>query len=202
MMLWLAAIAGLLVLVGIDARPKGAPEVIELPSGPPADIREELARSGLPLEAQQFLLATAWTESNWQVGASNPSPSEAAAAKTGYERALKSGPLPFPASRYTWGSGGWFGLLPSSAVAGARNLDPMVAVFDPRESIRSATRYMQRIRGWDQWLRSDRSWKVMRRAWKNPSTMDQPMPATDERFLSALKKAGLPASFADRKVVL
>jgi hypothetical protein len=190
-------------------RPTNRPEdrpVEPLPDPEPeGGLSEALAAAGVTGDLAIFFRAVAYTESRGRRTARNTTASEAKAALKGYTRLAQQGPLPFPADRYTWGSGGWFGLLPSSAVSGARDMDPLEAVFGERDHtqpIRAAIRYARRLQGWNQWKASPRDWATLRRGWALPTKMHKKLPATDARFLAALKAIGAPAGFEKRKAVI
>ena len=86
--------------------------------------------------------------------------SESRAARTVYERnESKYSQGPYPASRWTWGSGGLFGLLPGSGLAFARrgsgldalrrgDLDPL-DVFDPVRAVGMYANYVKGVMATD-----------------------------------------------------
>lgn len=96
-----------------------------------------------------FGLAVAWRESRFNNRAVNDSRSEANAACRGWERNKDSlyRNNPFGAQGFCWGSGGWYGLLPPSAMQPEvfRNLDPRVWIFDPAASTAMFTDFVHRI---------------------------------------------------------
>ena len=126
----LAIAAAALIGVAI-ARPKtaSATQRATPSSGSLRDIALVVEqKTGLPGFAE-FAEATAWNESRGNPDATNTSRSEAASAARGYDRNLERyGNSGFPRSRYVWGSGGWFGLLPSTALADRawNNTDPLL----------------------------------------------------------------------------
>lgn len=108
------------------------------------DLLELLEAAEVPQDWRRPLLVIAWRESKWNANAKRTTSAERAAATKLYnrnrERFACSGK---PASAYTWGSGGYFGFLPGTAVASAEDDcgDPRRYVLQPRPSIVSAVGY-------------------------------------------------------------
>ena len=73
---------------------------------------------------------------------------------------------PYPASRFCFGSGGWFGFMPATALGGKglRHLDPYL-VFDPAASVTFLADYVRRVvKGyWKKLPVSCRNWLTIRR---------------------------------------
>lgn len=141
-------------------------------SPPPAGF-EELDRLASRVDRyipgfSAFARAASYGESRGNNLAANRSASEADAACRGYER-NKDGMFknnPYPASDWCWGSGGWFGLLPSTGLSasGFHNENPML-VFDPAASIAMFADMVNRIvKGqWSKLPESERNWLAIRR---------------------------------------
>ncbi len=115
-----------------------------------------------------FALAVATSESRGNAAAVNDSPNEAARACTLYERnrTTRYKNNPYPAERFCFGSGGFYGFMPATALAGKpfRNLDPYL-VFDPAASTAFLADFVRRVINgyWDQIPASCRTWTTVRR---------------------------------------
>jgi hypothetical protein len=141
-----AAVLGIAIAKGTETtRP-----TIATPTATRADLRElaDLVEEEIGLPGfSDFAAAVAWRESRYNPQAKNTAPAEAAAAARGYDangdRYAGSG---FPRSRYTFGSGGWFGFLPSTALADREwnDADPFL-IFDPAASVVLLGAFAQRI---------------------------------------------------------
>lgn len=121
-------------------------------SGPPKGF-EELDRLASQVDRfapgfSKFARAAAYGESRGKSNAANTSASEADAACRGYERRKDTvyANNPYPAADWCWGSGGWFGFLPSTGLyaKGFRNLDPRL-VFDPAASVAMFADFVRRV---------------------------------------------------------
>jgi hypothetical protein len=143
-----AAVVGLAWLAAGDAearvpRPKkagGYGQIWDL-----ARIVEQ--RAQMPGFAK-FALAVAKNESRGNNLALNDSTSERNAACRGYDNNLsKYGNNPYGRDRFCFGSGGWFGFLPSTALSAPsfRNEDPYL-VFDPAASVALLADYIWRVK--------------------------------------------------------
>jgi hypothetical protein len=120
--------------------------------GPPKGF-ETLDRLAQQVDAyipgfSQFARGAAYGESGGKSTAINDSPSEAAAACRGYQRLQDSvyANNPYPAADWCWGSGGWFGFLPSTGLyaPGFRNENPRL-VFDPAASVAMFADFVRRV---------------------------------------------------------
>lgn len=110
---------------------------------------------------------------------------------------------PWPESRYTFGSGGWYGLIPSIGLHEFRKspyqcLDPW-SIFMPYPSTIMAIGYARRSMARDS-FKKDPTWLNLNRAWKAPSNMGSPQPASDKRFLKALRAMGVSEDWATQRV--
>lgn len=192
------------------------PPMPEPLSGGQDDIRYLAEWAFLDEEWTIFLEWVAKGESNFNnlVGLGNPSlfpdwakanksMAEAAAAARGYERNSYLKSCGWGASRYTFGSGGWFGLLPASAVAAFKGtryecIDPW-SVFDPVASFVEALDYARRLVSNWSGFKKNPTWQNLRLGWGNPSEMGDPeaLARVDGEDLEAL---GYPVSFMHRQV--
>ena len=211
---------------GITPRPTPGP-VPDMPeplAGGQADIRYLGEWAFLDDEWIIFLEATAAGESNFNnfVGLGNPAlfpdwaqpntaaaeakqKREAAAAVTAYERNKYLADCPWPKTRYTFGSGGWFGALPANAVAAFKGtryecIDPW-SVFDPVPSIVEIIEYCRRIMRWDN-FKPNPTWLNLRVGVGNPSSMNKPdkLDRMEEKMGDKLLELGYPESFMYRTV--
>lgn len=172
-------------------------------------IRSIGERIGLTENWIRFLEATAKNESNFNNLASRGDPkiqpgwassmnkdlSDAADARDQYQDARKTWlkGCGWPASRYSFGSGGWFAHYPVYAVRAFKGtdlacLDPW-AIFDPEASMVMALDQMRRTMHWDN-FEVDPTWVNLRVGWGAPSKMGDP--EVIEKSLT------LPKKFADR----
>jgi hypothetical protein len=127
---------------------------------------------------KRFALVASLRESNWNPNAANTSVREAGYACAGFNKAkatlFKSSPYRNEPERWCWGSGGWFGFLPSSALgrAGFYNLDPY-SVKDPASSVAYITAFVHSIiKTFLPKLPADqRNWLAVRRAMASLTTM-------------------------------
>jgi hypothetical protein len=115
----------------------------------------------------KFALAVAKNESRGNNLAVNNSSSEAKAACRGYDNNPgKYGDNPYGRGRFCFGSGGWFGFLPSTALAAPsfRNEDPYL-IFDPAASVALLADYVRRVKNgfWGKLPTSCRNWLTVRR---------------------------------------
>lgn len=163
-----------------------------------------------------FALGTAQRESLGNNLAVNDSPSEAAAACRGYKRNLGD-PYdryvnnPFPAERWCWGSGGWYGQLPSTALAapGFHEDDPYL-VFDPVASTVLLADWIRRVKNgfFSKLPPEHRNWLTVRRFMSsNKIGLDyneqlEKSPKVRERFAADLAKRGIDPSFMYKPVTI
>lgn len=165
-----------------------------------------------------FLETVAWNESKFDNlvgrGRSNGAPDwaqinedsrEVNAAQLGYDRNSYLKDCPWPAARYTFGSGGWFGLVVASGVVAFRGtryecIDPW-AVFDPAPSLVMAVEYARRIMRYDAFNKQP-TWLNLRQGWGNPADMGDAsaLASMEERFGNKLVELGYPANFMYRNV--
>lgn len=157
-----AAVAVVSVATRASARPKiGAP---------PAGYAEldALAKQVDPYIPgfSGFARAAAYGESRGNIQAVFEG--DAGAACRGYERKRDTlfANNPHPAADFCWGSGGWFGFIPSTALAapGFEDLDPYL-IFDPEASVAMFSGFVARIvrNWWGKIPESHRNWLTIRR---------------------------------------
>lgn len=208
MVRWLPAVAllgGLLLVsqsAGASTYPTGKPSV-----GGRGALEETLGLLGTPDGWRTFLTAVAYRESRFSLAAENTTSGEAAAAARAYRYSRERGRLassPWPASAYSWGSGGWYGMLPAYAMAAwhgtdLENLDPRAAVHDPIVASIMALEYARRIQGWATF---DGTWLGLRVGWSNPSLMGNPefVAKVRARFASDLEALGIAPSWMNRRI--
>jgi hypothetical protein len=204
---WLLAVGAVLVAGTAAAANDGG-----YPTGPPskaghADLLGVVDKMGAPDEWGTFLAAVAHRESRFDNLAENTSSGEAAAARRAYQRQRDRGHFasaPWPDSAYTFGSGGWYGILPANGMIAfvgteLENLDPRTAVHDPVTSTIMAFEYARRIFGWGAF---DGTWLGLRVGWANPSRMGDPefVAEVAGRFAKDLRAIGAPESFMHERV--
>lgn len=210
----------LAVAAGIALAPKAkASAVPRVPEqgGGYAEVRRLASQvegeAGMP-GFTAFALAVADRESDGNNLSANTSPSEAAAACRGYHDNLGD-PFdryvdnPYPESRWCFGSGGYYGLLPSTALAakGFHNSDPWL-VFDPEASTALFADWVYRIvRGYFHKLPAQhRTFLTLRRFmssntigldWREQKSKS---PKIRERFATDLRQRGIDPSFMHQRV--
>lgn len=126
-----------------------------------------------------FAEAVARRESGFNSQAKNTSPTEAAAAARLFDGARSRGhfadnPHVGDRSAWTFGSGGWFGFLPSTGLAQGGHEGPWQqahpsTIFDPIESTAMAAAYAAAIirNYFDRLPASERNWLAVRRGWRS-----------------------------------
>lgn len=189
-------------------------------SGGYEELESVLQKADLSEDWKIFLLATAWGESKWNsdVGLGpndavgrppwlQPSTmsgslqrSEAQAAKIAYDRNKDRLGNAYPESMYTWGSGGYFGLLPANAVyAGfgkSSGVNPW-GVAEPDTSVVMAMGFAKRLMGWNAFRLGGSTWLTLRTGWGDPGSMAD-VDAKSEmgrKFDRALDALGVPRSW-------
>jgi hypothetical protein len=159
----------------VDGGPMPAPT-----SGGQKRLRCALAVAGLDDAWLRFFEQTAHRESRFSTRAANRSTGEAAAALRVADRwrdlIATAG---FPFESWTFGSGGWFGFLPGSALIDGsrksfrfpldyvREVGPN-GVFQMGTSVASALAY---AKGLSRWPNFQGSWASLNVGWGNPSKM-------------------------------
>lgn len=190
----------------------------------PALLEEALLAAGLHKDWVTFYLGVAANESGFQsnvvlgdpsIAPAGSKPSsrnadlgmaESAAAKTAFQRAIEQGRLDceYPATRYTYGSAGWFAMLPANALAAYDKTslscrDPWL-LLHPADQVVCAIEFARRLLGWPTY-KANPTFLTLRQGWANPSRMDDPaaIEAMRAKFGKHLGSIGIGASFMDKK---
>jgi len=222
-----AALVGLVIVAGSG----GNAAIGEHPdSAGYNDLLAAMEAADLPDDWQVFLAATAYRESKWHndVGLGpNDAPgrppwfrdskagpktqaNEAKAACRAYEKNFDKWfrNSPYPAARYCFGSGGWFGLLPAYGVISGFKATPELIpqidpwdVSDPLVSLVMAIGLARGLMNWQQFEEGGGTWLALRIGWGNPSAMDEAQSKLDIRksFGEQLGILDVPPSFMDRR---
>lgn len=169
-----------------------------------APIRGLAAEAGLPEEWGDFLALVAWRESKGNPQAINDSPHEADAAARAYDRNRhRYTGCGYAAASYTFGSGGWFGMLPANGLAqlgkAHRCLAPS-SVFEPRVAMAMAVGFARGLMQWDGYAKTP-TWLNLRAMWGWPAKggdADYLRNARPE-FTKDAAAVGLPPSWLDRR---
>lgn len=189
-------------------------------------LRELCEAAGLDREWVRFFLVTARGESRFTSNVvlgdptlyppgSKPSaetdrlgPGEASGARTAYNRGVSEGRYvgcPWPASTFTWGAGGWLGMIPANAWYAYLNTSLRCRhpwyMLHPVDHVVTAIEIARRLKGWSA-FKANPTWLTMRVGWGNPSKMDDPQQHEVLRTKLAphLKALGIPYSWMDQKV--
>lgn len=228
------AVVGILAALGLAAAMAGgggsAPKGTAISRAGFKKIRELASLSGLSEDWQNFFIFVAYGESggNNLVGLGNPAlyppwtvtnrrwiekgrpaltnaqRNEAKAAARGYDNAPQI--QCWDRTAYVFGSGGWFGFLPSTALSNVKN-SPLrcqhpYTIFDPGASMVYAMAFARNLQGWEQWQNGPRTVLSLRAGWGWPAKMGDAAYLTAKRakYAKQLNKIGLPASFLDKKL--
>lgn len=179
-----AALAGVLLAASTARASSGPP--VKPPRGPNQKRLRELlghvADYGALPGFERFAEAVALGESSFNPDARNESALESRQAEAGLDGALGRGfyeqnpSVVDDRGAWTFGSGGWFGFLPSTALAAGGRDGPWAqahprAIFDPVESIVMAADYAARIlRHYVSDLPArEQTWMALRRGWVRPA---------------------------------
>ncbi len=152
-----------------------------------------------------FAVGVAENESRFNNLAVDSSPSAQRQARYGYaNNPVRYGDSGYPASWYTWGTGGWYQMLPTTALADRawNSHDPML-VFDPVASTFLLAAFVQRVQRnhFAKLPHAERNWLAVRRFLRsNKAGLDwqEQLPGTRgkrERFGRDLEANGIPAGF-------
>lgn len=165
------------------------------------DVEAYLFAAGLPDAWVRFFVFVAAGESGFSVRAKNDSPGEAKAARVAYKRnEAKLKGCGFAAGAYTFGSGGWFGLLPANA---AMNLpkelrchEPGAIVFVPQLSVPAAIGMARGLTGWSNYQGTVLS---LRAGWGWPAKMGdaERLAARRPVYEARAAKLGYPVGYSD-----
>lgn len=168
----------------------------------------------------KFAVAVAHNESRGNSQAMNDSPSERGAACRGYERQAdgKFRDNPYPKADWCWGSGGWFGLLPSTGLGapGFENLDPLL-VLDAEAQVAMYADFVRRVvqNNWNEIPEEHRNWLTVRRFaagrtvgfdWNEERVLSSDRDGVPRarkvrlKFARSLRAMGIPESFMYKRV--
>ncbi|MCH9681289.1 MAG: hypothetical protein K0V04_07645 [Deltaproteobacteria bacterium] len=169
-----------------------------------AAVRGLAAEAGLSDAWGDFFALVAWRESKGNPSAVNDSISEAEAAATAFGRNQhRYAGCGHSDGDYTFGSGGWFGILPANGLA---QLDeafmclPPASVFEPRVAMAMAVGFARGLMGWDGYQRVP-TWLNLRAMWGKPGKGGDPerLAAVRDKFTQDAAEVGLPASWLDQR---
>lgn len=193
---------GAVALLGgsAGAQPSGAS------SGPGAHriaaVRGLAAEADLPAAWGDFFALVAWRESKGNPKAVNDSEGEAEAAATAYERNQERYEgCGHPESAYTWGSGGWFGILPANGLAQLGDelqCLPPSSVLEPRAAMAMAVGMARGLMRWDRFAKVP-TWLNLRAMWGWPAKGGDAayLAAARPEFAKDAAAVGLPKSWLD-----
>lgn len=195
------------------------------------DLEAAMGAAGLSDDWKIFLAATAYGESKWNTDVGlgpndhpgrppwlRPSKASAklknneakAACKAYNKNAAKwFANSPWPAARYCFGSGGWFGFLPTyGLISGFKATPALVSqidpwdVTDPLVSLVMALGYARGLMRWKQFKAGGATWLTLRVGWGRPGNMAKAATNAKIRakFATHLAELGVDPSWMDRKV--
>ena len=169
-----------------------------------AAVRGLAAEVGLPDAWGDFFALVAWRESKGNPQAINDSESEAEAAARAYDRnrARYQG-CGYAASSYTFGSGGWFGMLPANALAQLGEVHrclPPSSVLKPRVAMAMAVGFARGLMRWDGYKRRP-TWLNLRAMWGWPVKGGDPeyLASVRPKLTEDAAAVGLPPSWLDHQ---
>ncbi|MCH9680368.1 MAG: hypothetical protein K0V04_02955 [Deltaproteobacteria bacterium] len=193
---------GIVVLMTVGARPAQASTPNVGGDGARVDVRELARDAGLPEVWGDFFALVAHGESRNNPHAVNDSPTEArrsaeafASAANRFER------CGHPPEAYSWGSGGLFGHIPTTAFAQLREgrcLSPEM-ILDPRVSLAAAVGFARGLMKWKRYA-VDPTFHNLRAMWKWPAKGGDPDFLAERRpkYDRHAAVVGLPPSFLDQ----
>jgi hypothetical protein len=189
-------------------------------------LQELLDAAGLDSNWKRFFLVTARGESGfvsnvalgdphlYPVG-STPSkytatlgPGEAAGARQAYERARDKGRLdgcPWPGEAYSWGSGGWLGMLPANAWYAYKDTSLRCRhpwyLLHPVDHVVVAIDFARRLMRWSN-FKADPTWLTLRVGWGNPSNMNdaKARARVEQKFGDQLRALGASPQWMHNEV--
>ncbi len=115
-----------------------------------------------------------WAEPNVDASVSSQQREQRAAARAYERNAERFRDCGHPVAEYTFGSGGWFGMLPANALAAFNGtayqcMHPYF-VFFPGASVVMAIEFARRLMSWSSW-KSKPTFANLRVGWGDPSAM-------------------------------
>ncbi|MCX4244219.1 Ntn hydrolase family protein [Paraliomyxa miuraensis] len=167
-----------------------------------AAVRGLAAEAGLPAAWGDFFALVAWRESKGNPQAVNDSVSEAAAAAKAFDRNRERYEgCGHPEDAYTFGSGGWFGMLPANGLAQLGEelyCLPPSSVLEPRVALAMAVGFARGLMRWDGFAKVP-TWLNLRTMWGRPAKGGDLAVLAKARVELAKDAAevGLPASWLD-----
>ncbi|MCX4240193.1 hypothetical protein [Paraliomyxa miuraensis] len=167
-----------------------------------AAVRGLAAEAGLPPAWGDFFALVAWRESKGNPQAVNDSTSEAAAAAKAFDRNRERYEgCGHPEGAYTFGSGGWFGMLPANGLAQlgeALYCLPPSSVLEPRVALAMAVGFARGLMRWDGFGKVP-TWLNLRAMWGWPAKGGDLAFLAKARveFAGDAAEVGLPASWLD-----
>ncbi len=145
-----------------------------------------------------------WSEPNLKASASAQQREQRAAARAYERNAERYRDCGFPVDDYTFGSGGWFGLLPANALAAFKDTDYRCLhpyyVFFPGASIVMAIEFARRLMNWSSW-KSAPTFANLRVGWGDPSKMGdrKAMAESAAKLKARLSELGANPNIASMK---
>lgn len=211
-MKWALPIAALTIgaavlLVGSSASAGGGTGGGSGGSGGRKELQGYLEASGLPPDWQQFFELVARGESGprFDRSARRDTPEESDAATIAFDRNRNLfSSCEWPASAYTFGSGGWFAMIPANALAQFKGTpylcwSPDVVLHDPAASIAAAVAFAKGLMEWQGYLKAP-TFLNLRAMWGWPAMggdaarMAKRRPVYEEQ----LQSIGIPVSLLSR----
>lgn len=152
-----------------------------------------------------FAISVAHNESNFKSWVVDDSPSAVRAARNGLKNnAKRYANTPWPRSWYTFGTGGWYQLLPTSALSDTvwNDANPLL-VFAPYASTFLLAAFVQRVQRnhFGNFPPQERNWLAVRRFMLNNAAgydWSEQLPKTQgkrERYAEDLRSEGIDPNF-------
>lgn len=226
MRLWwtipIALVAGVAVLAAASSSDASGLDVEDRPGL--ARVAELGEAAELPPDAVTFLTAVAWSESRgnrlaslgpndhpgrppWATKSRAPrarQDREAARSAAAFDRVFGRRSMPFPRDRYTYGGGGWGGLLPTYAVnILGTDFDPWDAVHGEAPGFAATVGFMRGLMRYDG-FKANPTFLTLWAGRGSPTTIGTAARNAKKRkgFLRALREVGVsnPSAFMNRRV--
>lgn len=201
--LWGAAIvAGLVAFASMSSTASASPGGTGGGAQRIAAVRGLCAEAGLPAAWGDFFALVAWRESKGNPSAVNDSQTEAAAAAKAFDRNRERYEgCGHPEQGYTFGSGGWFGMLPANGLAQLGEelwCLPPSSVLEPRVALAMAVGFARGLMRWDGFAKLP-TWLNLRAMWGWPAKGGDATYLAGKRaaYVQDAAAVGLPASWLD-----
>lgn len=201
--IWGALVGGAAALVLLPARAQAQPPLVGNAAERIAAVRALAAQAGLPAAWGDFFALVAWNESKGYPTAYNDRASEAAAAKTAFERnEHRYVDCGHPEAAYTRGSGGLFGIIPANGLAQLGDEHECLhpdTVTDPRVALAMAVGMARGLMGWQKFKKKP-TWLNLRTMWGAPNKGGDSSYLAKVRphFVEDAAAVGLPPSWLDK----